>query len=119
MLVSKVQSACPYLAYQATPSGQMAAMGICSPYEDATLLRLNRFTRELEIGVLEIFPKKSRLTVTLIYGTNSCLLAYPTRSMAAAFYTQIAQFPADGWAMAKPDQLSAKRAVAVSMGNPS
>lgn len=113
MLVSKGQPACLCLASEATPSGQMAAMGICSPYEDTTLLRLNRFTRELGIGTMEKVPEKSRLTVTLIYGTNLCLLVYPTGRLVLAFDAQTAQFPIHSEAMAELGQ-SAQRALAMS-----
>lgn len=94
----------------------MAAMGICSLNVDTTPLRLNRFTLELGIGSMEKFPEKSRLTVTLIYRTNSCLLAYPTGRLVPVFDTL---FPTHGGPMAELDQLSAKRAVAMSRNDPS
>lgn len=73
---------------------------------------------ELEIGALENFQEKSRLTVTLIYGTNSYLLAYPRIRLNFQHLDSNCPVPTNGEAMAGPDQLSAKRAVAMSRGNP-
>ena len=98
------------------PSSQMAPSCTCSRTEDTSLLRLSRLTWELGNHWNGENPRKSRLPVTLLYGANPCLLAYPTRRLVPAFDAQMGHFPTHGRAMAELDQLSAKRARATASG---
>lgn len=57
--------------------------------------------------------------VTLLYGANPWLLAYPTGRPVPALDAQMGHFPTHGGATAELDQLSAKRARATASGVPS
>lgn len=96
----------------------MAPVCICSHTDDTSLLRLSRLIRELENHCNGENPRTSRLPLTSFYRANPCLLSHPTERLVPASDPQRGQFPTHGGAVAEPDQLSAKRAVATARGDP-